>query len=906
MIQFTLNGREVTVQEGDSERTLLEVLREEFGITSPKNGCAPQGQCGCCTVLIDGQARLSCALRIDKVAGRRVVTLEGVPEADRALVADCFTRAGGLQCGFCIPGIAVRALDLIEKNPRPTREEIALGLRQHLCRCTGYVKIIDAIEMMARGKRGENLGRDVQATGEPGQDAQATGNSASASDSESESASGRIGTRLNRYHSREFALGEWRYVDDLSRPGMLYAAPRLSDYPRALLRGIDPAPALALPGVRRVITAADVPGERYVGLIKRDWPVFVAIGEETRCVGDVVALAVADSPRAARRAAAAIAVDYEPRTPVATPDAARLPDAPRVHPNGNLLSTSKIKRGDVDAAFATAAHVVEDVFHTQSIEHMFLEPESCMAEPVAESPGSQVALRIYSQGQGVFDDRRQIAAMLAWPIERVEVHLVSNGGGFGGKEDMTVQAQTALAAVLCGCPVKCTLTREESMRVHPKRHPMRLHFRLACDADGHLTAVRARILGDTGAYASVGAKVLERAAGHSAGPYVIPNVDIEARAAYTNNPPCGAMRGFGVNQAAFAVENLLNRLARMVGIDAWEIRWRNILRLGDRFCTGQRMTKPFGLEKTLLAVRDAFRGARYAGIACGIKNVGIGNGMPDLGKALITVEAADRIVIRTGFTEMGQGLFTVCIQAACEETGLPPWIFQAATDTTADLNCGQTTASRGTVLAGNAVIDAAKKLRADLDKGLTPAQLIGRKYRGDFVCDWTTALENTSVEDPVTHITYGFATQVAILDDEGRVSKIIAAHDAGRVINPTMIEGQIQGSVHMGLGYALTEEFVTEGGYLVTSKVKDLGVLRAHQMPEVETIFIEEPDPDAPYGARGIGEIGLVPTAPAVAGALEAFDGIQRTRLPMKDSPAAREILRPQPARRASAQEEEA
>jgi xanthine dehydrogenase molybdenum-binding subunit len=858
-VNFTLNGQEVTARVSPA-LSLLEVLREDYGLISPKNGCAPQANCGCCTVLIDGKARLSCALPIAKVEGKSVVTLEGVPEEDRGLVAECFTRTGGLQCGFCIPGMAVRGLALIDANPSPTRDDIANALKQHLCRCTGYVKIIDAIELMARVKRGEPL---------PEGDT-----------------SGKIGTPLDRYRARDFVLGDWKYVDDMVLPGMQYAAMRFSDHPRALVKGINTEGALAVPGVHRVLTAADVPGDRYVGLITKDWPVLVAIGEETRYVGDVLAVVVANDQRTARAAAQLIEVDYEVRKPLTSPEAALAADAPQIHPKGNLLSRSAIKRGKIDDAFADAAFVEEGHYETQHIEHMFLEPEACIAQP------ADGGLRVFSQGQGVFDDQRQIASLLNWDKERIYVQLVSNGGAFGGKEDMSIQGQTALAAALCGFPVKCTLTREESMRLHPKRHPIKLHMKVGCDREGHLTALWGRIIGDKGAYASVGAKVLERAAGHATGPYNFPAVDLEALAVYTNNPPCGAMRGFGANQAAFAIESLLNKLARRVGINDWEMRWRNILRQGDTFCTGQRLTKPFGLEKTLLAVKDQFLAAKYAGIACGIKNVGIGNGMPDLGKALITVEAEDRITIRTGFTEMGQGLFTICIQTACQETGLPPSLFRATTDTSADLNCGQTTASRGTVLAGLSVQDAARKLKGALDGGKTLKDLVGESFRGDYACTYTTKL-GADVEDPKTHLTYGFATQVAILGDDGRVAKVIAAHDVGRVMNPTLLEGQMQGSIHMGLGYALSEDFEVENAEIKTTKIKDLGVLRAHHMPEVETIFIEEPDPETPYGARGVGEIGLVPTAPAVAGALEKFDGVHRTKLPMRDSEAGQFIVNP-------------
>jgi selenium-dependent xanthine dehydrogenase len=863
-VAFTLNGQPVQA-DADPNRSLLSVLREDFGCLSLKNGCEPQASCGCCTLLVDGKARVCCTMKAQQVAGKQVVTLEGLPEKTRDSLAESFVTCGGVQCGFCIPGMAMRGYSVAKDNPIPTRQEIAHELRGHVCRCTGYVKIMNAIERFAQICRGEAVAKPDQG--------------------------GLLGTRLDRYRGRELVLGDFKYIDDIFIEGSLYAAMRFSDHPRARVLAIDARRTLEVSGVHRIITAADVPGDRHVGLIVRDWPILVAVGEETRCMGDVLAIVVARDQRTARAAAEKLHVEYEVLAPVTSPEDALKPDAPKIHPKGNLLSKSYIHRGDSAAAFAASAHVVEDTFQTQRIEHMFLEPEACIAIPDGGDNGA-MRLRVLSQGQGIFDDQRQIASILGWDLQRVQVELVQNGGAFGGKEDLSIQGQTALAAALCGRPMKCTLTRDESFRLHPKRHPIKMHVKAGCDADGNLTAVWARMIGDKGAYASVGAKVLERAAGHACGPYRVPVVDVESLAVYTNNPPCGAMRGFGANQAAMAIETLMNRLARKIGIDDWEMRWRNVLVQGDRFSTGQKLDKPFGLKKTLLAVRDEYRAAKYAGIACGIKNVGIGNGMPDPGKAIMRVEPGGKVSIRTGFTEMGQGYFTVLIQTAVQETGLAPQTFLPRTDTSADLDCGQTTASRATVLGCKAVMEASKKLKADLDSGHTLDGLIGREYRGEWVCNNTTKL-GADVPEPRTHLTYGFATQVVILNDDGSIRKVIAAHDVGKVMNPTLLEGQMEGSIHMGLGYALTEDFVCEDGRIVSDTIKSVGVLRAHQMPQVQCVFIEEPDPETAYGSRGVGEIGLVPTAPAVAGALTKFDGIERTSLPMKDSPAARKIAAP-------------
>jgi len=650
---------------------------------------------------------------------------------------------------------------------------------------------------------------------------------------------------------------------------------------------IDTTRARALPGVRAVATAADVPGERWYGLLLDDWPGFVAAGEEVRCVGDVLAAVAAVDRHTARQAAALVDVSYEVLPPMLDPRRALEADAPRVNPvHENLLERSVVRRGDADAALAGSAHVVSGTWATQRIEHLFLEPESALAEPTPDG-----SLRLYTQGQGIFEDRRQVARFLGISTDRIYVELVPNGGAFGGKEDMSVQAQTALLAQMTGAPVKLTLSREESIRLHPKRHALTMDYTVGCDADGRLTAVKARLIGDSGAYASVGGKVLERAAGHACGAYHVPNVDVDSQAVYTNNPPCGAMRGFGANQVHFALEACIDLLAKKAGLDRWEIRWRNALRVGDTFTTGQVLEKSVGIRKTLEAIKPhydaALRDGRAVGIACGIKNSGIGNGVEEWGKARLVVETDGSVSLYNGYTEMGQGLLTVLVQFAVEVTGLPAAVFVPKVNSTFDLQCGQTTGSRGTLFSGRAVLAAAAKLRADLDAGHTLAALAGRVYAGDIVVRDTTAL-GAMVEKIKTHTTFGYATQLVILDAAGRVDRVVAAHDAGRVVNPALASGQVEGAVHMGLGYALTEVLRCENGMPVTFKMKEIGVLRARDMPLVDVILVEELEPEGPMGAKGVGEIGLVPTAAAVAGALEAFDGIRRMTLPMKDSPAAR------------------
>ncbi len=865
-MEFTLNGCPVSV-DVSADQHLLEVLREQCHVTSVKDGCAPEGSCGACSVLIDGNAVVSCAQPASRFAGREIITHEGLDAAVRARWAECFVAAGASQCGFCSPGIVMKAQALLSKTPDPSRARIAAALAGNLCRCTGYTKIIDAISCAARAARGEPL---------PPVDH-----------------SGRVGARTARYQGCQLALGDKAYINDLAMPGMLFGAIRFADHPRARILRLDTTRARSQPGVACVLTAADVPGNRTQGELVRDWPQLYAAGEITRYTGDVLALVAADSMSGARAAAALVEVEYDVLDPVTSPLAALEPRAPQLHPHAtdNVLSLSRVRRGDVDTALATSAHVVTETFGTQFIEHAFLEPESSLAYPTGHG------VHFYTQGQGIWSDRRQVASLLGLPEKDVRATLVSNGGAFGAKEDLGVQGHAALLAQRAGRPVKLTLSRAESLRFHVKRHPLTMTYTVGCDVDGRLTAVRARIVGDTGAYASVGAKVLERAAGHACGCYRVPAVDVEARAVYTNNPPCGAMRGFGANQVNFAIEGMLDRLAERVGLDGWDIRWLNAVDAGDVFATGQRLGPGVGLRKTLVAVRDDFKQARYAGIGCAVKNTGVGNGLIEYGKAIMRPESDGSVTIYQPWTEMGQGVFTVLSQIACEQLGLTPDRVTVMVDTERELDCGQTTASRGTVLGGQGVIAAAAKLAARLEQlygqgACHPsrdqlASLAGEEFYGEFTVDWTTS-PGAAVAEPVTHFAYGWATQVVLLDADGGIEKVVAAHDVGRVINPTLLEGQIEGAVHMGLGHALSEEYVVDSARPVTTTLKSLNIIPPAGMPPVDCRFVEEYQPEGPYGAKGVGEIGLVPTASAVAGALHQFDGSWRTRLPMKDSAAAR------------------
>jgi xanthine dehydrogenase molybdenum-binding subunit len=842
---FVLNGTPVEVSRGHPH--LLSALREELGVTSPKDGCSPSGQCGCCTVLVDGKAQASCLVSLEKASGKSITTLEGFSPEDRRRFSDAFAATGALQCGFCTPGIVVRLKALLDKKGSDlTREEASRHLGAHLCRCTGYTKILDAVEILASGKAVEL----EQPRG--------------------------VGSRGIKYESVEHVLGEAGYVDDLRVPGMLHAALRLADHARADVVRIDTSAALAAPGVHAVYTAAEVPGNLRVGIIHTDWPVFIPEGGRTSYLGDVLAVVVADTRLEARAAAELVQVEYRTLPPLTDVLAALDSEEDAVWQlEGNVLSRSTYRRGDVEAALASSAHAVHEVFQTQRVEHAFLEPESTLAVP-----GEDGVLHVYSGGQGVWDDRDQIASVLALPAEQVRVEQVSNGGAFGGKEDMANQAQTALAAHLLRRPVKCTLSREESLLIHPKRHPIRLEYWAGCDAEGRLTALKGRLVGDSGPYASVGMKVLERAAGHASGPYVVRAIDVEAVAVRTNNPVCGAFRGFGANQAQFAMEGVMDRLAELAGISGFEIRRRNVITPGVVWGPGQVMDDGCGGASACLeAIKDAYDAAvaagKAVGLGLGLKNSGLGNGLVESIRAVVRFCADGSVEVRHCWTEMGQGVHTVLRQVAVEELGVEPERVRVVVDTSRDLSAGQTTGSRGTLMGAGAVADACRRALADGCRSDTD-------YTGEYCVDWTSSL-HSGVENPTIHSAFSYAAQLVVIDRETKaIEKVLAVHDVGRAVNPLLCEGQIEGAVHMGLGYALSEEFPADAdGRPTHMTLRSLGILRPKDVPPIEPVLIEVPQPRAPYGIKGMGEIGLVPTAGAVAAALHDLDGVWRATLPM-------------------------
>lgn len=687
-----------------------------------------------------------------------------------------------------------------KKTLEPTKDEIKLALRGNICRCTGYVKIVKAIKEAARIFRNGEIAPKVECKG-------------------------LIGENTFRVDAKEKTLGKGKYAEDIKIPEMIFGGAVRTAHPRALIKKIDTSEAEKLEGIVGIVTAKDVPGHRNIGHLSfiSDWDALIAEGEVTRYMGDALVLIGAKSKEVLKKAKELVKIEYEVLEPVIDPEEALKETTPKIHEKGNLLFKQVLKRGDIESALKEAKYVVTNVYHTPYTEHAYLEPESATAIP------KENGIKIITSSQSVYDEQREVARLLGLELSQVEVESTYVGGGFGGKEDMSVQHHAALLAWKLKVPVQFTLTRQESLAVSTKRHPMKIEMTTACDEDGKLLGMKAKILADTGAYASLGGPVLQRACTHAAGPYNYHNIDIEGIAVYTNNPIGGAFRGFGVTQSAFATESNLNKLA---------------------------------------------------GIACAFKNAGIGVGLPDVGRCLISIEKG-KVHIRTSAACIGQGVGTVALQMVCETAELlPKDIIVEMPSTSRTPNSGTTTASRQTVFTGEATKRAALKLKEALkDKSLE--QLEGEEFLGEY--SGVTDPMNSEKEYPESHVAYGYATQVVILGEDGKIKKVVAAHDVGRAVNPKNVEGQIEGGVVMGLGYALTEDLKVEKG-VIKSKFGTIGLLRSTDVPEIESIIIEKNKEDLAYGAKGVGEIVVVPTAPAVQGAYYKYDGKFRTSLPLKET----------------------
>ena len=858
MYSFFVNGCQVSTSK---KQSLLRFLRDEMHLTSVKDGCR-QGACGACTVLIDGETCKACVLQTDRLEGRSIITVDGLSKWESEVYTYAYGEAGAVQCGFCIPGMIMCTKGLLDRNPDPTEEEIKYALRNNYCRCTGYVKIIAAVKLAAKIMRAGKIP------------------AAGADD-------WLLGSRVHRLDVEEKVLGYGKYPDDYYLDGMCYGTALRSKYPRARVLSIDTTAAKALPGVIDVFTAADIPGENKIGHLKHDQYTMIPVGGLTHYLGDAIALVAAEDMETAEKAKKLIKVEYEVLPAVHNIQEAAAEGAPLVfdEETTNVQAYKHVSRGNADEAISKAAHVISHHFETPWTEHAFLEPECAVA--YIDDDGD---VMIISTDQSAYCTFHESSLMLG--TDKVKCQNALVGGGFGGKEDMTVQHLAALITYLTRRPVKVRLTRAESLLIHPKRHHFEMDFTMGCDEEGHIMGVKAKVASDTGAFASLGGPVLERACTHAAGPYAYENFEIEGRAYYTNNPPAGAFRGFGVTQTCFATETLLNMMADEIGITPWEIRYRNAIRPGGVLPNGQIVDESTGLVETLEAVKEEYEAALAAGkpvgIACAMKNAGVGVGIPDWGRVKLIVEEDAKLHIYSGASCIGQGLGTVLVQMTVTNTDLTrDDIVYERSNTWIAPDSGTTSGSRQTMITGEACRRACEKLMEAKGSDKSLKDLIGQEFYGDYLAK--TDPLGADVPNPVSHVAYGYATQVCILNEKtGKIDRMIAAHDVGKAVNPLSCEGQIEGGVVMSIGYAVREKYPIDENCKPIEKYGSIGLIRAHEIPKIDAIVIDKPGLNVACGAIGIGEITSIPTAPAITDAYYRYDGSRRYVLPIDNTPYER------------------
>ncbi len=908
-MKLTVNGKPVEIEPLPGEM-LSDLLRERLRLTGTKIGCN-ESECGACTVLIDGEPVLSCSYPSARAAGRQVVTVEGLgsPKALHPL-QEAFIAHGAVQCGFCIPGQLMTSYALLEHNLAPTDGDIQHALKDTLCRCAGYPTITRAIQDAAQALRsGEPIhGPQLNLTN-PGNKV--------------------IGQLVQRHDAVDKVTGDAIFTDDLHFPDMLHARVKRAMVPHAFVRRLDVSQARSLPGVAAVLTATDIPGGHYHGLVIYDWPSLVGVGERVRYVGDALAIVAAESREIATQALELIEVEYDLQPVISSAVQARQPESPSLHEKGNLLKHITVRKGEMEQGFAEADVILEHTFHTAITDHAFLEPECSVARLAPDG-----RMEVYVGSQIPYSDRSQVAAALGWAVERVHIVGQLMGGGFGGKEDITGQIHAALLAHATGRPVKLLFDRHESLLVHPKRHATQIKVRLGAKKDGRLTAVETELYGDTGAYASLGEKVMTRATTHSSGPYEVPNVKADCYAMYTNNPPAGAFRGFGVTQSAFAVESMIDMLAETLNLDRIELRRLNALRVGSVTNTGQVLRDSVGLSECIERaqaemvklegeqpfaphpVPGAEHLVRSWGFAVAYKNTGLGGGAPDKAGAEVELFRDGTLEVRTSSAELGQGLVTVLRMVVAEEFQMDPAgvkVLVMDTDRTPD--GGPTTASRQTYVSGNAARHAAQTLRSAIASALAEkydlppeqirfieglAQVNGHSLPlGEVVQilkdEGREPLARYEYWAPETkplgqggdmHFAFAFAAQAAEVEvnthtGEVRVLRVIAANDVGRAINPLGLQGQVEGGIMMGLGNALTEHFIVEEGRVVTDRLARYRVPGIALTPEITSIVVEHPVETGPYGAKGVGEIVSIPTTPAITNAIYNAVGVRIDSLPV-------------------------
>jgi len=906
-ISFTVNGTEVETRL-PPETTLLRFLRDELRLTGTKNGCSTN-HCGACMVLLNGKPTKSCLLQIRRLQDADIVTIEGL-SAPGVLhpIQAAFLAAGAVQCGFCTPGMIIATKALLDANPDPSDEEIREGLKNNICRCTGYLKIIEAVKLAARWVKDPAQMKIVSEGG--------------------------YGQSVADLDGVAKVQGRLRFADDLYLPDMLHAKVLWSAYPHALIWGVDTSAAEQIPGVVRVLTAGDVPGHNGFGPLAQDQPVLC--GDRVRFVGDAVAMVLAENETAGAQARDLIQVEYEPLPGVFSPTEALDHDAPLLHPDGNVCKHLRHEVGDVDRALDHAHLVVEGRFETPFVEHAYLETESGLAY------WEDGVLNLRVPTQFPFELRAQLARVLAVPEETIRVRTMPLGGSFGSKIDATVEPLIALGAYVTGRPVKLTLTREESLKRSPKRHAYVMDYRVGLDEEGRISAVDAKLVSDTGAYTNLAPRVIDQACIFACGPYEVPNLRVEGWAVHTNNVNASAFRGFGINQVAVAMESLLDEAARKLNIDPFDLRYRNALKEGSRTAAGEILRRSVAVEETITAARAALADElpqikkmvapnkrMGIGVASAFKNVGAGKGKIDDAGAIFALLPGGKVQLRASAVDMGQGIRTTLAQIARQALPLPEASLELVTgDTTLTPRHGGAVAERQTLISGNAVLEAASRFKAGLlqaaarllnepaeeldllpegvvhlrtEEHLSLQELESRlRERGErvvaeftYVAPQTFALADVEGRRSVApdeyrnYPAYAYTTQVAAVEvdpdtGEVRLLKVLAAHDVGRAINPQKIEGQIEGSCLMAQGYALSEDFPIVKGIPQARTYRELHVPSIADAPAVRTLIVEKPDSTGPLGAKGISEVATVPLTPAILNAIYDAVGVRIRRLPAK------------------------
>ncbi len=909
---FLVNGKSYDV-EVDETQNLLTYLRDELNLYGTKNGCG-KGQCGACTLIFNGEAKRSCTIKMSKVEGAVIETIENLAKGGELHPVQVgFVNTGAIQCGFCTPGMIMSTKALLDKNPNPTKAEIQNALKFNICRCTGYIAIINAIEMAAKIIRGENV------TYLPTE--------------------GGIGTSPIGKDVVQKAMGLPIYAEDREFPEMMYGKVKYTDYPSAIVKKIDTSKAEALEGVIKVLTAVDIPGRNTFGLLNPHQPVMVPIDGKVKYIGDPIATVLAENLKVAEAAVKLIEVEYDVLDGVWSVEDALKEDRFEIWNKEDITAHTKIRRGDTDKAFEECDLIVEDDFYTPNVEHAYMEIESCVT-----NMDKNGAIHVHMSHQGAYDMRNMFIKTLAMPDDMVIMDTCPTGGGFGGKEEPTIHLQCALGTLLTGRPCKIVMTREESIMVSTKRHAEIMHMKYGCMKDGTFHAFKGRADVECGAYDALSGPVVFRSGVVMNGPYAVPYAHTDSIGHYTNTPPGGAFRGFGSTQVTFAAEILVDEMARKLNMNPFEIRMKNALEDGKEGITGQTMGTGIGLKKSLMMVQEKLNAVKGKykpsgpnkkigiGIASSFKNVGIGIGLHDGAGAKLELKADGTIMLKHGAASLGQGPDTTFAQIASSVTGIPYSKIDVINNITPECPDGEeTTASRQTFVTGNATKGCAKLFKAELvkkleakfnnkydnikfmadkvvlaDSEVTYKELVDKigsfEVEYEYTPPQTSALNKVNTtqngDNPVDykiHYSYTFATHAVIVEvdeltGDYQILRIIAANDLGTAIHPLQSEGQIAGGVMMGIGYAKSEQFITKEGRVITDNLAKLKLPKITDLPEIDIILVEEPQLEGPFGAKGMGELPVNPVAPAVSNAIYDAIGVRVRSLPITKDKVLSEI----------------